>query len=255
MRMRQFVFVAEELQPAADEICDVLGLKTCYQDPGVGHFGLENYLIPINGNLIEVVAPKEEGTTAGRYLARRGGPGGYMVITQCEDAVAERERIAAMGIRIVWQTDDEDVQATHFHPADVPGAILSIDTMNPGENWHDETGYWRWAGPDWQKDINTDVSQALTAIEFQADDPAALAKQWAEVLNCPLGVGATGDAEVSLDNMKLRFVKAEDDRGVGISAIDILPQNRPAILAAAEKRGLKRGDSEVELCGLKVNLI
>lgn len=253
MLMRQFVFVAEELQPAADEICAVLGLKTCYQDPGVGKFGLENYLIPINGNLIEVVAPKEQGTTAGRYLERRGGPGGYMIIMQCEDAVAERERIAAMGIRMVWQSDDEEVQATHFHPGDVPGAILSIDTMRPGENWHEEAGFWRWAGPDWQKDIKTDVSQALTAIELQADDPAALAQKWAEVLNCPL----TGDGklEVALDNMKLRFVKATDDRGVGISAIDILPQNRAAILAAAESRGLKRSDDQIVLCGVNVNLV
>jgi len=253
MRMRQFVFVAEELQPAADEICDVLGLKTCYQDPGVGHFGLENYLIPINGNLIEVVAPKEDGTTAGRYLERRGGPGGYMVITQCEDAVAERERIAAMGIRIVWQTDDDECQATHFHPGDVPGAILSIDTMRPGENWHAENAHWRWAGPNWEKDIKTDVSQALTAIEFQGDDPIALANKWADVLNCPLTIHEV--PEVALDNMKLRFVKAEDDRGVGISAIDILPQNRAAILAAADKRGKKLSDDQIELCGVKVNLI
>ncbi len=252
MRLRQFVFVAKDLHATADDICSTLGLEVCYQDPNVGNFGLQNVLIPIHGNLIEVVAPKEEGTTAGRYLERRGGDGGYMLIMQCEDAVQERARIKALGIRDVWQHDDADVQATHFHPGDVPGAILSIDTMKPGEDWHNETAYWQWSGPDWQRAIKTDISQALVAVELQADDPAALAAKWSQVLGIAIDEGAT---EIPLDNMKLRFVEARDDRGIGISAIDILPQNRPAILAAAAERGLKRGPNQIELCGVRVNLV
>lgn len=254
MRMRQFVFVAEKLAPAVADIEAVLGIRACYQDLGVGKFGLENALIPINGNLIEVVAPTQEGTTAGRYLERRGGDGGYMIILQCADAIAERERITAAGIRNVWDNDTEIVNATHFHPADVPGAILSIDTMFPGSNYHREASFWKWSGPDWQEYIKTDVSQAITAIEIQADDPAAVAQIWGKVLDRPVAMGARG-REVALDNNTLRFVDLRDDRGTGISAIDILPQNRRRIQEAAEARGLTDGDGQIMLCGVRVNLI
>ena len=166
MRLRQFVWVAEKLKPVEEAICDVLGVDVCYNDPGVGKFGLENSLMPLNGNLLEIVAPVQEGTTAGRYLERRGGDGGYMVILQCDDALAERERISGLGVRDVWRHDGDNYAATHFHPADVPGAILSIDSMTPGEDWHQELATWQWAGPDWQRCVRTDVSQALVGVEI-----------------------------------------------------------------------------------------
>ena len=44
---------------------------------GSAEFGLENTLMPVGRNFLEVVAPIQEGTAAGRYLDRRGGNGGY----------------------------------------------------------------------------------------------------------------------------------------------------------------------------------
>jgi len=254
MRLRQFVFVAEKLAPAVDAITDVLGLQVCYSDPGVGKFGLENALIPVNGNFLEVVAPVRADTTAGRYLERRGGDGGYMVILQCADAQRERERIAALPVRDVWRHDSEEVMATHFHPADVPGAILSIDTMHPGSNWHREQSFWKWAGPDWPEYIRTDVTQAITAVEIQAENAVSVAAQWGKVLDRKVRAGSRGP-EIALDNARLRFAPAEDERGLGVGAIDVLPQDRDRILAAAEARGLRRSDDQIELCGVRVNLL
>jgi hypothetical protein len=254
MRMRQFVFVAAELAPAVADLEAVLGLRTCMSDPGVGKFGLENALLPINGNLIEVVAPVTQNTTAGRYLERRGGDSGYMIILQCADALAERERISAQGVRQVWSNDTDIVNATHFHPADVPGAILSIDTMHPGSNFHRENSYWQWSGPDWQEYINTNIAQAITAIEIQAENPDAVAEVWGRVLDRPVDKGRLGP-EVALDNNTLRFVGLRDDRGIGISAIDILPQDRKFIQSAAQARGLVDDGGQIELCGVRINLI
>jgi hypothetical protein len=254
MRLRQFVFVAEKLKPAVDDITAVLGLNVCFNDPGVGKFGLENALLPINGNFLEIVAPVQEGTTAGRYLARRGGDGGYMVILQCADAEKERERIAALGVRDVWRHDGEDVIATHYHPGDVPGAILSIDTMHPGSNFHREASYWKWAGPDWTEYVRTDVTQAIVAVEIQASNPVSVASQWGKVLGRPVKAGAQGP-EVAFDNARIRFVSERDDHGLGVSAIDVVPQDRDRILAAAEARGLLLDDQQISLCGVRVNLI
>lgn len=254
MRLRQFVFVAEKLAPAVDALTDVLGLEVCFNDPGVAKYGLENALLPINGNFIEVVAPVQDNTTAGRFLERRGGDGGYMIILQCADAVAERQRITGLGVRDVANLEADGVVATHFHPADVPGAILSIDTMHRGSNFHREMSYWKWAGPDWPEYVRTDVTQAIVGIEIQADNPVSVASQWGKVLARPVKAGARGP-EVCLDNARLRFVPEEDDRGLGISAIDVLPQDRARILAAAKARGAVLDDQQIALCGLRVNLI
>jgi hypothetical protein len=114
MRLRQFVFVAEDLKAAVVDIGATLGLPVCFNDPNVGKFGLQNALMPI------------------------GGDGGDMIILRCDDAVAQRERIAELGVRDIWRHDGDDCHATHFHLADVPGAILSIDDMGPDGDYREK---------------------------------------------------------------------------------------------------------------------
>ena len=254
MRLRQFVFVAEELNPAVVEIGATLGLAVCYNDPGVGAFGLHNALLPIGGDLIEVVAPIRDGTTAGRYLERRQGNGGYMLILECKDAIAERERITALGVRDIWRHDADDCHATHFHPGDVPGCILSIDDMGPEGDPAEELSRWKWAGPNWQEFVQTQDTRALAAVEIQAEHPEAAAERWAQVLDRPLE-SIDGNPAIRLDNAHIRFTGDRDGRGPGIGAIDILPANRDNILAMAEKFGLTPSDDQFMLCGVRVNLV
>ena len=77
LRLRQICLVARELDPVTDDLCAVFGVKICHRDPEVGQFGLHNALMPFGSSFVEVVAPTREGTTAGRYLERRHGDGGY----------------------------------------------------------------------------------------------------------------------------------------------------------------------------------
>ena len=253
MRLRQFVFVAEKLDPAVEEIAAVLGLEVCYQDPGVAEFGLENALLPIGGNFLEVVAPTRDGTSAGRYLARRGGNGGYMVIAQCDDAVAQRTRITKLGIRDVWRHDGPDAFATHFHPADVGGTIISIDQMAASQNLHDEMTAWVWAGPSWSDHVRTDVTSALVGLDIQSDDSAGQAAVWANVFDRPVIDGH--GPRLNLDNATLRFVTDKDGRGPGVGGLTLVPQNRPAIMAEAERRGLATGQNSFTICGVRVRLV
>ena len=254
MRLRQFVFVAEDLKSAVVDVGATLGLAVCYNDPNVGNFGLHNALLPIGGDLIEIVAPIREGTTAGRYLERRQGGGGYMIILQCDDAVAHRERIAALAVRDIWRHDDDDCHATHFHPADVPGAILSIDDMGPDGDPRVELSRWQWAGPNWQEFVQTQSTKALTAVEIQADNPDAVAARWSEVLDLPLE-NINGMPAVKLDNAHIRFAADTDGRGLGIGAIDILPNDRDNILQMADKFGLRQPNGQLMICGVRVNLV
>ncbi len=179
LRLRQVVLVAPELGPALEEVRDGLGIEPCYHDPGVAEFGLENVLFPIGDQFLEIVAPVQEGTTAGRTLERRGGAGGYMVMVQCDDLDRRRARLADVGARVVWQGDYPDIRGTHVHPKDIGGAIVSVDEATPWESW-------RWAGPAWQDHVRTETVTAVRSLTIGAADAKAMAARWAEVLDLPL---------------------------------------------------------------------
>ena len=97
IQLRQICLVAHELEPVIDDLRSILGINSCYVDPGVAKFGLENNLMPIGRNFLEVVAPIQENTAGGRYLDRRSGDGGYMVITQV-DTLPEHQRLRQCAI-------------------------------------------------------------------------------------------------------------------------------------------------------------
>ena len=79
-RMRQVCLVAPRLEPVVGDIAAIMGLTVCHRDPNVARYGLENALLPVDDILLEVVAPFREGTSAGRFIDKTGGRGGYMAI-------------------------------------------------------------------------------------------------------------------------------------------------------------------------------
>ena len=255
MRLRQLAFVAEQLAPAEQELCGVLGLEVAFRDPGVGRWGLENIVVPIGGNFLEIVAPVAENTSAGRYLTRRGGNGGYMVILQCPDALAERKRVTGLGVRTVYMTDRPDYLATQFHPSDVGGILLTLDSVEPETHYLDPRCSWPPAGKDWEKAIRTDVVGDFSAVELQSADPEGLAELWSRVLGLPLQAGNGGLRRIELDNANIRFVAAADGRGTGFGGIDVKAADPRKVLEAADARGLKRSDTQVMVCGTRVNLV
>ena len=91
IQLRQICLVARKLEPVIQDLTAILGINRCFVDPGVGVFGLENTLMPIGRNFLEVVAPIEENTAGGRYLDRRNGDGGYMVITQADNLESQQQ--------------------------------------------------------------------------------------------------------------------------------------------------------------------
>ena len=41
IQLRQICLVAHELEPVIDDLRSILGINSCYVDPGVAKFGLE----------------------------------------------------------------------------------------------------------------------------------------------------------------------------------------------------------------------
>ncbi len=223
VRLRQVALVAAELDPVVADARRELELpEEPFADQGVSVFGLHNAVMAVGDTFLEVVSPVEEGTTAGRYLARRGGDGGYMAIFQMEDLDAARARVEALGIRVVWRSDHADIAGTHLHPKDLRGALVSIDWASPPESW-------RWAGPSWTGGAPAHRAGGIVALSVQSDAPGALADRWAAVL----GREARPEGEVAvvgLDGGELRFVAARDGRGEGICELEV------AIPGAAPRR-------------------
>ena len=176
MRLRQLVIVAEERDAIANQICDVFDLKVAFHDDGLIHFGLINSLIPLGDTFIEIVTPVKENTTAERFLNRRGGNGGYMVIVDCDDVAKEKERVTNENIGIVYEAERSEGHVTgktiHLHPKHIGGAIVSIDKMEPESAW-------LWAGLDWEKCVSkNDNAERLCGVVMQSDDKSALCRKW-----------------------------------------------------------------------------
>ena len=126
-RLRQVALVVTDCEGTASQLHEAFGWPEPFHDPGVGQFGLTNAVFAVGDTFVEVVAPVQPSTTAGRYLERRGGDSGYMAIFQMPDLADARRRIADAGVRVVWTADLDDIAGTHLHPKDVPGAIVSLD--------------------------------------------------------------------------------------------------------------------------------
>lgn len=228
MRLRQIVVAATDIDAIERRITGELELDLCYRDPGVATFGLRNALFPIGDAFLEVVSPTEPGTTAGRLLDKRGGDSGYMVILEVDDLGPLRERFERHGARIVYEAVTDGIVGLHLHPADVGGAILSVDRA---DTW----GEWPWAGPHWREHINSEVVDGVIAVVIAADDPTAMATRWAELLGRRMS-----DDTVHLDEGEIRFVLT-GDRGEGVTGF---------VLRAAPGHG-----GETSIAGCRFHLV
>jgi hypothetical protein len=234
LRLRQAVLAVQELEPVAVALRAALGLQEPFRDPGVGEFGLENVVFALGDCFLELVSPTRAETAAGRYLARRGGDGGYMVIFDLEDLEGARSRALELDVRTVWQIDLPDISGTHLHPADMRGAIVSLDRSRP-------YGTWRWGGPAWTGASGAGAPGRLAGITIAVADPEAVAARWGEVLGVTVsgGLPAGGMPVLRVDGAEVRFEAAADERAEGLVEITLeLPHELPGGAEALELGGV-----------------
>jgi hypothetical protein len=255
IRLRQIAVVTEDLRTTALDIGTVLGVEACFTDPGVKQFGLKNMLWPIGTQFLEVVTPIEDGTAGGRYIERRGGDSGYMFITQVDDVARRRERAAELDIRIAFNLShpEQGHDGIQLHPGDTGGTFFEMDqmTMDGGDA---VGGPWYPAGKNWEPYVRTDVVGGISAAEIQSPEPGRLAERWSAMAEIDLETDAEGRPQIQLDNATVRFVEATDGRGEGLGGIDVIANDRAAIIEGARARGCYVTDDEVNVAGLRVYL-
>jgi hypothetical protein len=248
MRLRQIAFIAHELDPIAEQLSAVFDLKVGFRDPAVEFFGLHNIVMPVGGEFLEVVSPFRDDASGARYLARRGGDAGYMVILQDEDAFAHRERLERAGVRVIARSPKGTYRYTHFHPADCAGVLMSIDSVERDAGWRERGSDWPPAGPDWRAHPSN-AALGISAVTIQSRDPVAACERWSELLQQP----ARGETlEVTLERGVIRFVEPVDDDGTGVVGLDVEVEDAEAALERARAANLPVAGGSVEICGVAI---
>ncbi len=248
IRLRQIAMVVRDLDRVVGELEHVFGLEVAHVDPGVEVFGLENRILPVGPQFLEVLAPIRANTAAERYMARRGGDTGYMVICQCDDQEAVRARIRELGVRVAWERRQEDYSILQLHPKDTGGSFLEIDWA---AGWEREDGPWPPAGVGWREHVRTEIVRGITAAEIERPDPRTLALRWSAIMGLSAEPSPDGSLVIPLQNAKLRFVPSPDGRSEGLRGIDLDAVDAQGALRRAHERGLPVEEGAIVLGGMR----
>jgi len=249
VRLRQICLVAPRLAPVISDIAVIMGLAVCYRDGNVAKYGLENALLPVDAILLEVVAPIQPGTAAGRFLDKTGGRGGYMAIFCCDDPDARGKHANAMGVRTANVITHAPYHGVQLHPRDCRAAFIEFNHTTGSD---DIFGPYPPAGPDWTKSIRKDVTRALTEVEMQSPDPQGLAEHWGSIVGLAASQNGKGDSELRLPNCSFRFVKGPSDL---MSGLTFRVADVAKVRDAAKARGCDVSGDGFDLCGVTFRLV
>lgn len=235
MRLRQVALASSRLDAVVTRLAEVFGLKVAFNDPSVGVYGLRNAVMPAGTGFVEVVEPLRDDASAARFLKRRGGDAGYMVILQVEDAAAERARAVAAGVRVVDEIDWGAYRCAHFHPADFGGILASFDQQCSVADHLEPYGDWMPAGPDWRA-ARTDEVVDLVAVTISAADPAALARRWSQLLDRP--ADPADPLRLPLERGEVRFAAAPAGAATCVTGVDLSVRDPAGARRRAQSLGL-----------------
>jgi hypothetical protein len=248
MRLRQVALASRGLDAAVKALNDAFGLKVAYNDPHIDGYGLRNAVLPAGTGFLEVVEPIREDASAARFLNRRGGDAGYMIIIQVADAEAERARVADMGVRVVDDIDTRAYRCAHFHPADFGGMLTSFDQQRTTPDFREPYGDWMPAGPDWRAARSPEVLD-LSAVTLAAADPGALAHRWSELTG--RGLDADDSLRLPLDHGEIRFRAGEPGGVTSICELELAMADPQAALERARATGLDVAADGVLIGGVR----
>jgi hypothetical protein len=216
--------------------------------------------VPIGGDIIEVVAPIQPNTTAGRLLDKRG-EGGYMIIMQNLDAAKRRKYIESEKLSsVIFDHIHDDVVCVQYHPKGLKGGMMpeldshatTKDNPNPLK---DSSSPWHACGKDdgkyralMRKYGHLHLASALLRLAPGDVDTEGASRQWEKIF----GVGMSRDL-VAFTNARMGFIRGQEGKSEGLDSITITVNGgdkMDAILERASEEGIC-GDGWINMCGVK----
>lgn len=249
LRLRQICLVSEDLESAAEDLEAILSIRICHRDPRVGVFGLENVLFVAGTSFIEIVSPTRPDTTAGRFLERFNGRGGYMAIFDCDNPDERALNANAMGVRTAYVIDRPGIyHARQLDPREARATMLEFDRSIGGD---DLTGFYSPAGEGWQEHVDQSVTRDISGIELASRDAAGLAEHWSRLLQRPLVDSAS--LRIEVDNAYIEVVQEDCARDY-LKSVVLDVSDREHVVAEARRRGRLVGEDAVLLNGMLFKL-
>jgi len=214
-----------------------------------------NALLPLGEGFLEVVSPVVADASAQRWIERRGGDAGYMLIFQCEAEALDAEvaraeasaldaevaRAEAAGARRVWSGEREGGRTVHFHPREL-GAIASLDAMPA---WSD----WVWAGPREAGAGAGRPGEGIAGARLVGPDPEALAAHWGALLGLAPQPGGEGPR---IELPRGGWLHFEAGAGPALVGLEVAVTDPARFAARAEARGLLQGDGSALVAGTRI---
>ena len=243
-RLRQIASVVADLDATAADVEAILQTAATCGGPGAGRYRLRSRVFPIGDSFLELVSPDdpEEGP-AGRRLARQGGDCGYMVCLQTSDALAMAAGVRRSGVRVIEDHTYPGGRTLHLHPADIGGAIVSIDATADEADW-------RWGGNS-RPGAARGASTRLSGVSLAVRDPAASAGRWACLAGALASAVGDGTWEVRLRDASARFA-ACGLRGENLAGVLLSTPDAEGIRRRGVARGLVNNAGVMRLAGLRV---
>ena len=132
-----------------------------------------------------------------------------MAIFCCDDPDERGAHAKAIGVRTANVIDHAPYHGVQLHPRDCRAAFIEF---NHTEGSDDILGPYPPAGPDWQKSIRKDVTQALIGVEMQSPEPRSLAEHWGEIIGIAVtaGLGRRARTEAAELQLSLRQGRKRD---------------------------------------------
>jgi hypothetical protein len=151
-------------------------------------------------------------------------------------------------VRIANVIDHAPYHGVQLHPRDCRAAFIEFNHTAGSD---DILGVYPPAGPDWQKSIAKDVTQALVGVEMESPEPRALAEHWGKIIGVAVSTGKAGEPELALPNCSFRFVKGAADI---MSGLTFRVANVAAVREAAKAKGHAVSGDSFPLGGVTFHL-
>jgi hypothetical protein len=262
-RLRQVGVVTRDPAPVERAVQEALGLALSDRYPGVDGFGLGTAFFPLGNQFFEVVHAAVRGTSADRLIERRGGDTGFVAMLETGELASVRERVDALGVRVVDRGEGPEGDWIQIHPHDIGGTLVAVHQMH-GEGAGDDDGPWLYGGSHWRDARRTERVSQITAATWACRDPAAVAVRWRAMLGIDAGPGddSVQVHEVALRDTTLRFASASASLSAsasgthdpGLVAMTVRCTDREAVLADAARLGVLGPSGTVRLGGLAITL-
>lgn len=247
-RLRQIALATDDLDKAIADFQYIFGVKLGYQDPHVAKYGLHNALFPFGLAFVEVVAPFEANTAAGRFMERTGGVGGYMAIFNCSDPLRRGEHAAAMGVPTAHALSHDGFVGVQLHPRQCRATMIEFD-HTPGEE-NLEGPYYPAGGDGWQNAIATDVTQGIRNIVVESPEPHDLGRHWARLVERDYHADGDG-GHITVDMINIRFAPAPAGTRETLRAIVVSTIDAAGVAERAAARGYPADGKGFRMCGVR----